>query len=445
MNFAAFIKTKRSDKGMSLRETAALVGVNAAYLSRVEGGKVPPSDHLIDRLAEVLDCSSDELAIMVGRLPPTVRISLDGQQPYKAVAALRHLAAITAAEPTTAHRMGVRDADVPAKGRKGKRSQVARASTRRRAKDAEALPLFPETGQPLVRAEPVDDTGEATDQETAGPRRVDPRNRLNALTSKEWVPETVSVWTQRGLGAGHPDAQIERQHPAPFSFTDVSRLVRFFSKPGDTVLDPFVGVGSTLKACALEGRRGIGIELNPKYADLARRRLDTEIRDLITTAVDQKIIEGDARDKLRDLADRSVDFVVTSPPYWNILHKEDHKARQERKDHDLDTRYGDDKRDLGNVGDYGDFLKELSTILGECARTLKPKKYMTVIVSDFRDKSRFIMFHADLAAALGKFGLELRGLKVLYQRHKKIFPYGYPYAYVPNIHHQYILILQNGR
>src|ERR1017187_5068512 len=72
---------------------------------------------------------------------------------------------------------------------------------------------------------------------------VDPRNELNDLTAREWIPETVSVWTQKGLGAGHPDAQIERQHPAPFSFTDVGRLIRFFTKPGAVVLDPFVGVG----------------------------------------------------------------------------------------------------------------------------------------------------------------------------------------------------------
>jgi len=445
MNFAAFIKTKRSDMGMSLRETATLIGVNPAYLSRVESGKVPPSDHLIDRLADVLKCSSDELAIMVGRLPPTVRVSLDGQQPYKAAAALRHLAALTAAEPLAPYGTEARDSDAKPKGRKGTRMQVTQGSARKRAKDADALPLFPDAKQQLLPEEPLVDEDESSEEVTAEPLRVDPRNQLNALTSKEWIPETVSVWTQRGLGAGHPDAQIERQHPAPFSFTDVSRLVRFFSKPGDTVLDPFVGVGSTLKACALEGRHGIGIELNAKYADLARHRLDTEVRDLTAATVQQMIIEGDARDKLRELKDRSVDFVVTSPPYWSILHKEDHKARQERKDHDLDTRYSDDKRDLGNIRDYHDFLVELTSILGECARTLKPKKYMTVIVSDFRDKSKFIMFHADLATALGKFGLELRGLKILYQRHKKIFPYGYPYAYVPNIHHQYILILQNGR
>jgi DNA modification methylase len=276
----------------------------------------------------------------------------------------------------------------------------------------------------------------------ASTKTVDPRNALNELTSTEWLPETISVWTQRGLGANHPDAQIERQHPAPFSFTDVARLVRFFTKRGQTVLDPFVGVGSTLKACATEGRKGIGFELNSRYAELARERLETEVHDLWAEA-SQDVKEGDARELVRKLGDDSIDLVVTSPPYWKILHKEDHKVRQERVEHALDTRYGDDSRDLGNIHSYPDFLQELAGILGACARPLKNGKHMAVVASDFRDKSKFIMFHADLARALEPYGLEMRGLTVLYQRHKRIFPYGYPYAYVPNIHNQFILILQN--
>jgi DNA modification methylase len=272
---------------------------------------------------------------------------------------------------------------------------------------------------------------------------ADPRNLLNDLTSTEWVPETISVWTQRGLGADHADAQIERQHPAPFSFTDVSRLIRFFTKRGGVVLDPFVGVGSTLKACALEGRKGIGFELNPKYAKLAKERLYKEVRDLWATADSQEVRVGDARNLVGELPEDSLDFVVTSPPYWNILHKEDHKVKQERVSRNLDTRYSDHKHDLGNIAKYETFLSELAGILGACGRALKPKKYMAVIVSDFRDKSRFVLFHADLARALEPFGFEMRGLIVLYQRHKRIFPYGYPYAYVPNIHHQFILIMQN--
>lgn len=272
---------------------------------------------------------------------------------------------------------------------------------------------------------------------------IDPRNTLNDLSSKEWVAETVSVWNQKGLGANHEDAKIERQHPAPFSFTDVSRLIRFFTKSGQTVLDPFVGVGSTLKACAIENRQGIGFELNPRYVELTKQRLEKEVRTLFSTTNSQDIQTGDSRLLVKNLEENSVDFVVTSPPYWNILHKQDHKAKQERIANNLDTQYSDDELDLGNIQEYDKFLEELSAILGDCSRPLKPKKYMAIIVSDFRDKSKYVMFHADLAQSLQMYGLELKGISILYQRHKRIFPYGYPFAYVPNIHHQYILILQN--
>ena len=278
------------------------------------------------------------------------------------------------------------------------------------------------------------------------PGVLDARNQLNDLTAREWIPETISVWVQRGLGAGHADAQIERQHPAPFSFTDVGRLIRFFTKRGGVVLDPFVGIGSTLKACALEGRVGIGIELNPTFAELTRRRLASEVRDMFASVATQQLLEGDARDVLPTLASESVDFVVTSPPYWGILKKKaDHKVKQERLANGLATNYGEDGRDLGNIQSYPAFLADLISILSQCARTLKRGKYMALVVSDFRDKSRYIMFHADLARDLETHGLEMRGLKVLYQRHKKIFPYGYPYSYVPNIHNQYILILQKAK
>lgn len=269
-------------------------------------------------------------------------------------------------------------------------------------------------------------------------------NQLNDLTAKEWIPETVSVWTQKGLGKDHKDTRIERMHPAPFSYQDVARLITFFTKSDGWVLDPFVGVGSTLKACAINGRNGIGIELNKRYVELTNERLESEV-DLMSTFTEQKVIQGDARVVVNDLDENSIDLVLTSPPYWNILHKEDHKVKQERVANNLDTRYSDEDLDIGNISDYTEFIKDLSSILGACGRVLKPKKYMCVIVSDFRDKSRYIMFHSDLAQSLVQYGFELKGITILYQRHKRVFPYGYPYSYVPNIHHQYILILQNSK
>lgn len=270
------------------------------------------------------------------------------------------------------------------------------------------------------------------------------RNKLNNLNAKEWIVETISVWNQKGLGAKHPDTKIEKEHPAPFSYTDVTRLIKFFTKKNQVVLDPFLGIGSTLKACALSGREGIGIELNKRYVELSQKRLDGEVSDLFANKK-QKIIHGDSFKVLDVLEDDSIDFVVTSPPYWNILHKKDHKVRQEREGFGLDTQYSDLTEDLGNINNYDEFLDKLTDILIKCERVLKSNKYMTVIVSDFRNKDKYVMFHSDLVSKLQHSNFVLKGLKVLYQRHKRVFPYGYPFSYVPNIHHQYIIILQNKK
>jgi DNA modification methylase len=272
-------------------------------------------------------------------------------------------------------------------------------------------------------------------------KRAPPVNGLNDLTAKEWIPETVSVWTQRGLGKSHNHAQIERQHPAPFSFQDVARLIKFFTKKGETVLDPFVGVGSTLKAAALEGRSGVGIELNEKYVGLARERLATEVEPSLLRASSQRVIQGDARKALTKLPKDSVRLVVTSPPYWNILHKKDHKAKQERVGNGLDTQYSNDEADLGNIADYDVFVLELADTLARSRECLSEGGHMCIVVGDFRHKSRYYMFHADIARAMESRGFTLKGIKILYQRHKRVFPYGYPYSYVPNLHHQYIVIL----
>lgn len=268
-------------------------------------------------------------------------------------------------------------------------------------------------------------------------------NKLNDLTAPEWIPETISVFVQKGLGAGHEDTKIERQHPAPYSYQDVGRLIRFFTKKDNLVLDPFCGVGSTLKACAVDDRNGVGIEIVKKYADLTKERLKKETSN---KSKKQEVIQGNALKVIKRFENDKFDFIVTSPPYWSILNKKaDHKVKQERIANKLDTSYSNLKDDLGNIEKYDDFLNVLSAFFNDCSRILKPEKYISIVVSDFRHKDKFYTFHSDLAKKLEEGNYVLKGITVLYQRHKKIFPYGYPYSYVPNIHHQYILILQNKK
>lgn len=71
-------------------------------------------------------------------------------------------------------------------------------------------------------------------------------------------------------------------HPAPYPLALVERLIRMFSFVGDTVLDPFMGTGTTNVAAAKWGRNSIGIEIDPAYFEMAKKRLDIETPKLLT-------------------------------------------------------------------------------------------------------------------------------------------------------------------
>lgn len=279
---------------------------------------------------------------------------------------------------------------------------------------------------------------------------VDPRNNLNDLTGKEWLPETKSFFYQKGLGANHPDAQIEKLHPAPYSYQDIGHLVKFFTKENMTVLDPFGGVGSTAKACEVNRRKCISIELSETWHNLSIERLEKEVGE--GTSKNHTFINGDSCVELLKMKSDSIDFMVTSPPYWGILNKQDQKVKKNRVAYNLETKYSEDDNDLGNVENYKEFLEILvNKIFLQCARILKAGKYMAIVVSDFRDKSDYISFHSDLIHDLNKAEipdggvLKLQGTKILLQNHKSLLPYGYPFAYVENMHHQYILIFKKEK
>jgi len=264
--------------------------------------------------------------------------------------------------------------------------------------------------------------------------KYDPRNKLNDLTGKQWLQLTKSYWVSKKV----KDDKFAFKHPAPYLITDTEKLIKLFTKEGMVVLDPFVGVGTTLVACHNTNRKGVGIDLSPEYCELAQNRLDElGIKD------GQQIICADSLKAVPKLKQK-IDYCVTSPPYHNILQNNGGGLRAKKENYRTGSRigteyYSDEPNDLGNQKSYDDFLTLLSKIMGKVYAKLRDKAYTSIVISDFTVDKKETNVQGDIVRLMTKLGFEFVGTIVLLQETKPLYPFGYPYAYKINHHHQNII------
>ncbi|MGC2745491.1 MAG: hypothetical protein WA672_20160, partial [Candidatus Angelobacter sp.] len=138
---------------------------------------------------------------------------------------------------------------------------------------------------------------------------------------------------------------------------------------------------------------------------------------------------------------QEVDYIVTSPPYHNILRNNGKGIRHangkayRRGARDRVEFYSDHPNDLGNFDKYDDFLAAFRIIMQKAFRCLRPSRYCTVVVSDFTVDKSEVCVQADIVRLMQAIGFAFVGTTVLLQRVKPLFPFGYPYAYKINHHH----------
>jgi DNA modification methylase len=266
------------------------------------------------------------------------------------------------------------------------------------------------------------------------------RNRLNDLTPKEWLKFQKSWFVH----APPPRRDDVKQHPAKFPETLAQEFIEFFTKRGQTVLDPMVGTGSTLIACLRSGRNGYGVELNPEYAEIARTLVAKERAALEDDAGDltAEVITGDAS-TVPEMALPPIDYMITSPPYWDMLRARGAQTQRKRRAKpELDVTYSDDSADLGNIDDYDDFLGKLVGVYTGLQPLFKPKAYLTIIVKNIKKGGKIYPLAWDLARQLGGV-FTLKDEKIWCQDDIRLAPYGLGNAWVSNTFHHYCLQFRN--
>jgi DNA modification methylase len=300
-------------------------------------------------------------------------------------------------------------------------------------------------------------------------------NRLNELDPKTWLK------FQKSWFIHNPPRRSQNvlRHPAKFPETLAQEFIEFFTKSRQIVLDPMVGTGSTLVAALRAGRNSYGIELNPAYVALAKQIVEIEKQSVDSHPKDglensnvptvqpstpdtaeiydgignsnaepfiAEVIQGDAGQIGELIATHHIpliDYVLTSPPYWDMLHAHGAKTQKKRRTSPaLDVAYSDDPNDLGNITDYDEFLGRLVKIYERLQPFVRQGAYLTIIVKNIKKGGKIYPLAWDLGQHLGQ-TYRLKDEKIWVQNDIPLAPYGLGNSWVSNTFHHYCLQFKN--
>jgi DNA modification methylase len=269
-------------------------------------------------------------------------------------------------------------------------------------------------------------------------------NKLNDLDPKTWLK------FQKSWFVHNPPSRRKEvlRHPAKYPETLAQEFIEFFTQSGQTVLDPMVGTGSSLVAALRSGRNSFGIELNPAYADIASQMVAEEATHLGEAAagLTARVIPGNAEriaEYVLAYQIPPIDYVITSPPYWNMLRARGFETQKKRGlSSDLDVFYSNDPDDLGNIDDYQVFLQRLASIYVQLKPFLRPRAYLTIIVKNVKKGGKVYPLAWDLARLLSDC-YTLKDERIWCQDDIRLAPYGLGNAWVSNTFHHYCLQFRN--
>jgi len=284
------------------------------------------------------------------------------------------------------------------------------------------------------------------------------KRSFNGLSATEWAALSSSVWND----VSSTRAKKHLDHGATFPEKLCDRLISMYSHTGDTVLDPFLGTGTTVVSAIKNQRIGIGIELTGRFFSVAKREIDALTASNQISFFEQnrtpdtyRLLHGDCCELLQGLESDSVQLTITSPPYADLIHKvvEDrsktHKNSRFVNENNATTNlYSNDARDLGNMP-MKPYLERVGCIMQELYRITKGGGYNAWVVKDFRDTKHgipYVDLHSKIAAAGENAGFQYHDLIIWDQNaHRKLVLLGYPTTFYVNQNHSFIVIMRKPK
>lgn len=274
---------------------------------------------------------------------------------------------------------------------------------------------------------------------------------LNNLTGSEWTLHGKSVQTFTGA-----ITEKRKKHGAAYPLSLAQHFIEIYSKEGDTILDPFAGVGTTLDAANLLKRHSFGVELNLDFIKLFGQGID--IKDGKQNVNYQRaIFHGSALDIGDFVPKNTIDFILTSPPYSNLLNKiRDNFADKDYKNNPYKNQgrklakpYSTDDRDLGNLT-YEEYLVVMQKLFDSLLSIAKDGAYNVWVVRDYRDLDNnlpYINLHGDLINIATRAGWKMWDLVIWDQSNqRKLVRLGGNKSrrFYFNIGHSFILVFRKN-
>jgi len=255
-------------------------------------------------------------------------------------------------------------------------------------------------------------------------------NHINCLDAKQWMKNQVAVWE---FSYRKKDIRDKNIHPAVFPIDLPTRCIELFTHKGELILDPFVGIGTTLLAAKDLERNAVGFDLKKEYINFTKKRL---AQQQLYNSTKQIAVCDDAINIPKYLERQSVTLSVTSPPYANMLNRprENKSLRgnlRKNQHYKRVQQYSKNPRDLGTMTPKR-YARSLGAIYRKILPLLKPKGHCVINITDLWWENKRIPIHLYVIETLESAGYELRNTIIWDRRNlvNRAGIFGWPSNYI---------------